>query len=276
MQMTGFSGKALTLAASLVTIATLTLPAQDESTRTKSGLVKIGDRILANPTFNGPMDTCTVTAIRASSRPGYDGDYIIHCDHDPWTSVPATGDHMKLIAQTPAAKTAAPQPAAAVNPPPAAAPVRAAAAGNAFGSRNPRSCSAVTGGTPSTAVAAQLVACAREGDSRQNAEYLVDNVRVTSMTPSRYDPHTQTGFTNMDTSVAPIAIRGSLQSWSCRPQDPPTVMAKYSNVGQNCSWQDEPVATGYCYKMRSGAWNCTMADVSSTNNQKKYNVPPPR
>lgn len=267
--------------------------AQDESQRFRSGQVKVGDVIGANPTHNGPMDPCVVTEIVPDPvRKGYDGDYVVKCDKAPWTRVSATGDHARIMPQT-TQPTAAPAlshtpasspqlnlslgPAARPAPVhPATAPAaRAANGGNAFGSRDPRSCAPVTGGTPSAASAAALVACSREAQTRQHEEWLVSNVRVTSMQTSTYNPYTQTGFTNMDTGVAPIAIVGTLDSWQCREQDPPTVLAKYSNVGANCSHHAEGHATGYCYKMRTGAWSCSMWDTNPATTKTEYNVPPP-
>lgn len=259
----------------------------------KSGQVKVGDIILANPTFNGPMSPCKVLEIVPDPvRADYDGDYVVHCDNAPWTRVAATGDHMRLApppppppppnppaamlahrsATTPArlVRAAAPASAPAAVPPPAPG-------ANAFGTREPQtSCPAVRGGTPSPAAAAQLVACAREGQSRQNDEELVADVVVTSMTQSKYNPYTQTGFTNMDTSVNPVEIKGHLRNWSCRPQDPPTVMAKYSNVGHNCSYAYEPTDSGYCWKQRTGTWSCVMSDVTNSRTDRQYDIAPPR
>lgn len=162
---------------------------------------------------------------------------------------------------------------------PGSAPVRTAEAPksgeNAFGTRNPRSCPSSGPGVPSLALAAELVTCAREGRSL-HSETLVDSVRVVSMVKSRYDPQTQTGFTNMDTTVPPMAITGSLLAWSCREQDGPAVMPKYSNVGKNCSRGTETHATGYCWKLRTGAWSCVMSDTGGTITEKQYDIPGPK
>jgi hypothetical protein len=253
---------------------------QDESRRVRSGRVKVGDRIMADPTStNSPnMVSCVVLSISvASYKPGYDGDYKIQCDHSGWSSVSATEDHMRVIPQTAAsARPVATGVQATASNTVAAAPVQAVAVprpagGNAFGTRNPRTCPASGPGTPSLALAAELVACAREWQSRRS-ESLVDNVRVTSLVKSQYNPYTQTGFTNMDTSVPPMAITGSLLAWSCREQDPPTAMAKYSNIGKNCSRGTETHATGYCWKQRTGSWSCDMSDTGGTITDKQYDV----
>jgi hypothetical protein len=86
----------------------------------------------------------------------------------------------------------------------------------------------------------------------------------------------QTGFTNMDTTVAPIAIQGSIVVWSCNPVDGPAMMAKYSNVGHNCDRSVEHQATGYCYKLRSGEWSCAMNDTAHPNADVQRSLPPPR
>lgn len=284
--------RALKVAAALASLLPLFSYAQDESRRFKSGQVKVGDNIMANPTNVGAMESCTVLEIVPDPvRAGYDGDYVIKCEHSWWTRVSATGDHSRIIPQTSAipaqqvpqnpatsaytrtTTSSTSRPNTNANALPATQPVTAG--GNAFGTRNPRTCPNFTGSTPSNAVAAQLVACYREGQSRQNMEYIVGNVTVTSMTTSKYDPHTQTGFTNMDTGVAPIAIRGTVDSWACRPQDGPAVMAQYSNVGHNCTKSSEPNATGYCYKLRTGAWSCAMNDTTGSM-QSQYNVAPPK
>ncbi len=184
---------------------------------------------------------------------------------------PAARSCRSLVAALVALVASTLDPAAAQN----AVRPTSAGAGNAFGTRDPRPCPTVAS-APSKAQAEQLVACFREAQSSNRSEVLVESPIVASMTPSRYDPRTQTGFVNMDTTTAPIAIRGSLVAWACRPIDGSAVAAKYSNVGQNCDRQIERNAIGYCYRMRTGAWTCAMNGVSIADADREYRLAPPR
>jgi hypothetical protein len=283
--------KTIRAALALLALAGLADPAlaQEESLRYRTGTIRVGDRILASAVANGSGEPCTVTAIRDASawRPGYDGDFLLQCDDGSFlSSVPATGDHARPIptvaraGPTGGAATAVTAVPARVQATQAAAPAPpattpTAGGGNTFGTRDPQPCPRVVS-KPSPSEAAQLVACAREGQSSKYTEYLVQDVRVTSMSGSSYDPRVQTGYVNMDTTVAPIAIKGSLVTWDCRQVDGPGVMAKYSNAGQNCGRQTERNATGYCYRLRTGQWSCSMTDIAVAQADKQYDLPPPR
>ena len=240
------------------------LASAQEPDRYKTGQIKVGDRILADAIGLGKPDTCTVigtTELTGAYMPGYTNQYLIRCDHKAWTTVSATSKQVQPSGQANVMQNGQ---AAAQHPP---------AGANEFGTRNPRSCQPISGAMISPAQAAYLVTCAREQITGHRL-YLVDGVRVSSITASRYDPHTQTGFTNMDVSVPPFAIRGALQSWSCGTVDA-NFSSTYNNFGKSCIRYNEKNAGGYCYKMRDGRWSCNMHDTGLSESDKQYNVGPP-
>src|ERR1700742_4080376 len=119
------------LALSLFIVTASLISAQDESKRYKTGQIKVGDRVLADPVGLGKPDTCTVIGtleLTGAYRPGYTNQLNIRCDHNAWTTVPATGDKVKLAGQPNVVASGA---AGAAQPPPGS---------NKYGTRNPRTC----------------------------------------------------------------------------------------------------------------------------------------
>ncbi len=180
---------------------------QDEAQHYKTGEIKVGDRVLADPIGLGKPDTCTVIGtneLTGNYRPGYTNQYQIRCDHNAWSTVPATGDKVKLAGQANVLSSGA---AASAQPSPGA---------NKYGTRDPHTCvntKAPAGATIDSAHAKQYFICQAEKVSG-NMLYLVENVNVEVGGPTRYDPRTQTGFSQMDTRISPIAIRGSFWNTS--------------------------------------------------------------
>jgi hypothetical protein len=92
-----------------------------EGQRYKTGQIKVGDRVLADSIGLGKPDTCTVigtTELTGAYMPGYTNQYLIRCDKEAWSSVPATADKVKLAGQANVLNSgaaAAAQPAAGAN-----------------------------------------------------------------------------------------------------------------------------------------------------------------
>lgn len=243
-------------------------PAQDEAQRYKTGQIKVGDRVLADPVGLGKPDTCTVigtTELTGSYRPGYTNQYLIRCDKEAWSSVPATGDKVKLAGQANVVNSGA---AANARPPQGA---------NKYGTRDPHTCANTkdpAGKTIDAAHARQYFICQAEKVSGDML-YLVENVTVEVGGPTSYDPRTQTGFSQMDTRIPPIAIRGSFLQYQCSTLDA-KFDSRFNNFGKNCNTYLNRKATGYCYKTTFGDWNCSMNDVMKADDDKHFRVPPPR
>jgi hypothetical protein len=253
----------------LIAFSLMPFPAscQDEAQRYKTGEIKVGDRVLADPVNLKKPDTCTVIGtdeLTGSYRPGYTNQYRIRCDHEAWTSVAATGDKVKLAGQANVLNSGA---AASAQPP---------AGANKYGTRDPHTCAntkAPAGNTIDSAHAKQYFICQAEKVSG-NMLYLVENVTVEVGGPTRYDPRTQTGFSQMDTRISPIAIRGSFLEYQCSVLDA-MFDSRFNNFGKNCNTYLNRKATGYCYKTTFGDWNCSMNDVFKSDDDKHFNVAPP-
>ncbi|MEO8281242.1 MAG: hypothetical protein ABI564_16200 [Ideonella sp.] len=247
-----------------LSLAAFVVQAQDDKQRYRTGQFKVGDRVLADAIGLGAPDSCTVigtTELTGSFMPGYTNQLLLRCDHKAWSSVAATADRVKPGGE---ANVVANGSAAAQQPP---------AGSNAYGTRNPRTCEAFNGSSISPAQAAQLVTCSHEKISGGQI-YLVDDVKVTSISTGHYDPRTQTGFTNMDTSLPPKEIEGSLVQSICGPVDA-KFDSPYNNYGKNCNRINQKHAKGYCFKQRTGAWSCSMSDVMVSTEDKQYRVGPP-
>src|SRR5436305_3513820 len=154
----------------------------------------MGDRVLADPVGLGKPDTCTVigtTELTGSYMPGHTSGYQIRCDHNAWSSVPATRDKVKLAGQPNVLSSGA---ASAAQPP---------AGSNKYGTCNPHTCQDTkvpSGSTIDPAHARQYLICQAERVSG-DMFYLVKDVKLEVGGPTRYDPLTQTGFSQMDTRI---------------------------------------------------------------------------
>ncbi len=241
---------------------------QDEAQRYKTGQIKVGDRVLADPVGLGKPDLCTVIAtneLTGNYRPGYTNQYQIRCDHQAWSSVPATAEKVKLAGQANVLTSGA---VSAAQPP---------AGSNRYGTRNPHTCAdtkAPAGPTIDPAHAREYLICQAERVSGDML-YLVEDVKVEVGGPTRYDPRTQTGFSQMDTRIPPIAIRGSFLQYQCSALDA-KFDSPFNNLGKNCNTYMNRKATGYCYKTTFGDWNCSMTDVMTASDDKHFRVAPPR
>ena len=239
---------------------------QDDSRRYRTGNIKVGDRVLADPVGLGKPDTCTVigtTELTGNYMPGYTNQYLIRCATKAWSSTPATADKVTLAGQPNVLSTGAGN-------------ARPPAGANKYGTRNPRSCvntKAPAGSMIDAAHAREYFICQAE---KEFGTYLslVENVSVEVGGPTVYDPRTQTGFTHMDTRIPPIAIRGNFLSYMCSSVDA-QFDSRFYNLGKSCNTQLNRKAAGYCYKTTFGDWSCTMNDLFIAQSDKKYYVAPP-
>ena len=238
--------------------------AQNEANRIHAGTFKVGDRISADPIGISKWDTCTILSARPMP---YDASKVdafqIRCDHNAWSDVIATTDRVRTTSEANVVESGASR----AQPP---------AGANKYGTRDPRTCAdtrAPSSGAISAAQATQYFICQAEQVSGQYL-YLVENVSVEVGGPARYDPRTQTGFSNMDTRVPIYPIRGSFLEYQCSEVDA-KFDSRYNNFRKNCNTYLNRKATGYCYKTTFGDWNCTMNDVMKAQDDKHFQVAPP-
>ena len=131
-------------------------------------------------------------------------------------------------------------------------------AGEAYNARNPATCetrSEPRAGAPTVAQAAELLRCTAEGIA-DGSLFLLEELELKEVgagetLDARYYPDLGEGE-----QAYPIA--GSLVRYECRREND-------DNRGANCRRDDEPNASGYCYRMHSGDWNCRMSDLALTS-----------
>jgi len=239
---------------------------QDTEQRYKTGQIKVGDRIVADPLGINRPDTCTVISTREmpdSYKRGYTESYGIRCDHKPWDSVIATDKYVKLAGQPNAVASGA----AAARPP---------AGANRFGTREPHTCAntkAPAGTRIDAAHAREYLLCQAEG-VKGDFLYLVENLTLEVGAPDPMAVRERFGFSEIDMRVTPIAIRGSFQSYQCKPLDA-QFDSRFYNLGKNCNVYDNRHAAGYCYKNTWGDWKCSMTDLNVNGDDRHFQVPPP-
>jgi hypothetical protein len=136
-----------------------------------------------------------------------------------------------------------------------------------YGAREPVMCADPTqpiDGPPVGDVLMQQLRCTMEGigDGRL---YLVENMTAEVTGDGRaFDPQNDY-YDNIDREALIYPISGSLLRYNCDPVTP-------ENEGANCETYEEDMATGVCYKERSGDWNCRMSDLSQVRAER---VAPP-
>lgn len=124
-----------------------------------------------------------------------------------------------------------------------------------FEARKPRKCNAVTH-APNATEAAALVQCAHD-DERNTNTYLVQNVKVTTMTPPRpFNYAMDAGLSEVDTNGQVFDMRGSYSIAQC---DGVNDYAK--NTGKNCRYTDADTAKGGCWKTSYGSWTCELGSM---------------
>lgn len=142
--------------------------------------------------------------------------------------------------------------------------------GAKFGSRDPFRCTskaAPTTGLITPDMAGQYFVCQSERINHIGWLFLVANVRIevgTALPPGNVADMMPTDMA-ADTPVQPI--RGSFDSYLCRPLD------GNATPGQNCAVRHETHASRHCYRTAFGEWNCMMMD---TDAQQITDQPPPR
>jgi hypothetical protein len=139
--------------------------------------------------------------------------------------------------------------------------------GGEYGAREPARCVDRTQPTEGPLNEEQLLyhlRCTMEGigDGRL---YLAENMTAEIAGEGRaFDPQNDY-FENIDRTAMIYPIRGSLLRYNCHVLDG-------TNEGESCETFEEDEATGSCYKMTNGDWNCRMSDLS----QVRSLAPPPQ
>jgi hypothetical protein len=166
-------------------------------------------------------------------------------------------------------------PVAAVAQRPAAG---AAAGGNRFGTRLPRTTCAPVRSMPNAEQIKALVQCDDEYHSNNELIYLDQNLSVQAGGTRRYSQFSDGYATGIDTNAPVLPIRGSLDSYQC------AALSKYTNkgtvydtdnTGKNCVISPIRQAQGTCYRTTFGDWLCHLNENSETS-MNKLDQPPPR
>ena len=129
-----------------------------------------------------------------------------------------------------------------------------------YSARPPATCpnaSAPAQGKPSTAQAAQYVKCTLEGIGDGHL-FLLENVVVREIgEATTLDADT---FEGIDVSKPAYPIKGSLLRYACEREGRNMAWGR-ADPGRNCATYEEANATGYCYRVTSGNWACSMSDL---------------
>jgi hypothetical protein len=221
---------------------------------------KVGDYV--DFRFGTSWMPCKVT------RPLINNGYGIACGASDYTTVPqdlrpraATAEDKRQEAETAAALPYLPRPGNGV--------------GAKFGTREPKTCASRTApakGAPSPDQARQYVICDTE-HVLGTGLFLVTNVKV-QVAPASHSP--TPSFVSMQADIDPSQpvwdIRGSLTQYQCTQTSPD--QNAYART-HNCSVNDLPAATGYCYKNTFRDWHCVMGDPqNATLNTREHVLPP--
>ena len=140
--------------------------------------------------------------------------------------------------------------------------------GAPYGAREPAMCEDRTepaDGPPMGERLHEILRCTMEGigDGRL---YLIENLEAEISGEGRpFDPQ-RDYYDAIDRTAMIYPVSGSLLRYNCHVLDG-------TNEGTSCETFEEDAATGVCYKMTSGEWNCRMSDLSQVRND---GVPPPQ
>jgi len=152
--------------------------------------------------------------------------------------------------------------------------------GAKYGAHDPRTCPTAkqpASGAPSAAQAAAYVVCNREGEFGENL-YLLDHVEVTAIAKGRrYNMNEDINVPNIDVSAPVFAIRGHMTVYQCGALTTPQLMKAgfADNRGKNCNANDQPNASGLCYKDTFADWHCSMVDADHVITDTRRDVAPP-
>jgi hypothetical protein len=135
-------------------------------------------------------------------------------------------------------------------------------AGAPYGARDPITCDSTKskGSLPTAAEATRFFACANERESARWGLTLVEDVKLQTAGPRRYNPGNDLNVHQIDTSAPMLDLRGSFTTYQCdKVGGPGTGLAP---AGRNCNKFSYLHATGTCYKPTFGDWSCQMMDMT--------------
>jgi len=140
--------------------------------------------------------------------------------------------------------------------------------GAEYGAREPAMCedaSQPEQGPPSEEQLLDYLKCTMEGigDGRL---YLIENLTAQVTGEGRAFDAQRDYYDDIDRAAMIYPISGSLLRYNCD-------VVIETNAGASCETYEEDAATGVCYKMTSGDWNCRMSDLSQV---RMEGVAPPQ
>ena len=221
---------------------------------------KVGDYV--DSQFGGKWIPCTV------SRPLQGNGYGVSCGANDYR-VAASPQNIRARAATAEDKRVEAETAAAL----ARQPRPGNSLGAKYGTREPKTCAIRTAppkGAPSADQARQYFICDAEHELSSHL-FLVANVKV-QVAPASHPASRSILGGDLDPTQPIWDISGSFTQYQCS-QAAPSDNA-YSRT-HNCSLNDMPTATGYCYKSTSGEWHCEMSDMAHLTANTQPNQMPP-
>jgi hypothetical protein len=208
----------------------------------------------------GAWIPCTVTQPLKNNGYGIScgaTNYIVSPEHIRARA--ATAAEQKVNAETAAALAHLPRPSNSL--------------GAKYGTREPATCPGRTAplkGAPSADQATQYFICDAEHELSSHL-FLVTNVKV-QVAPASHPASRSILGGDLDPTQPIWDIHGSFMQYQC------SQAATWDNAfarTHNCSTNDMPTATGYCYKSTSGEWHCTMSDMAHLTANTQQNQMPP-
>jgi hypothetical protein len=129
-----------------------------------------------------------------------------------------------------------------------------------YSARPPATCPSMAepaNGKPTTVLAVQYVKCTMEGIGDGHL-FLLENVVVREIgEPVTLDA---ISYDNLDVSKPAYPIKGSLLRYACERENRNMAWGR-AVPGKNCATYEEANASGYCYRLTSGNWACSMSDL---------------
>lgn len=151
-----------------------------------------------------------------------------------------------------------------------------AGAGKSYDTRDPFACKSTkepAKGVPSPSQVKDYVRCNKISGERIAGGYiwLYENVQMEIGKGRPFSSWSDVGSIDIDNSQTVYPIRGTLDSYSCRPPGsmgfPP---------GKNCHAKKATDFAGTCYKTTFGDWSCQGHAMGDPLTGLEANIPPPK
>jgi hypothetical protein len=151
-----------------------------------------------------------------------------------------------------------------------------AGSGKKFDTRDPVVCKSTkepSRGAPSLSQVKEYVSCNKVSGEAISGGYisLYENGDFQIGTSRAFNAWTDAGKIDIDNSQPVYPIRGTVDSYSCRP---PGTMG--FPAGSNCNVRKAASFSGVCFKTTFGDWSCQGKLMGDPLTGVTHNVPPPK